>query len=698
MWIATLRIAMLFCAVVLLGLMAPSVGHAAVFEVNNTEDDAGDNDPGDGNCRVALSVSVLNRCTLRAAIEEANATAAVDTITLPAGAVRVTRSLPNVTRSLTITGRGAGATTIMAIPNTLEVFNRLLSTQPGSTLTLRITGVTIQGNDGNTLQRAQSGLFCDTSSTCFITNSVLRFFLFEALQARRANLTVTGSTITANGTGVLNAFEGVTTIESSSVSGNTQGVRGPAFQGAGGLVNSEFGTLRIFNSTVAGNSNGDSANTGAGGIQNEGLLEITNSTIANNSASASGSASAIALVKRDVTLRHVTIAGNSGRPALANPGILPANVSATNSVLSNNSPANCGAPLTLLVSSSNLDSGVSCGFNPATNLVSTAANLGALVNNGGPTATLLPALGSPVIDRVSCTVLADQRGVSRPRDGDGVGQILCDLGSVERGAPPEVIFPPLGVPNLAPSDGTAKLNDLYVLTFGWEVPAPQNWGTLRSLDLRLRSAGQVVFGLRWDQLTDLFQLLDANGNPQDPGHLAGTPLLLGNGPVKLDLESTRTLGSGITGQHVSLTLPLRIEQSLGGSVLQIDVSGTGDDGNTDPYVQIGTITVLAVTAATSDVDKREREKEEPTTELGRLKRARSNDGGFDEERAEGNVMGVRCDRQELDVAGIDGIMLFKLRGESRGVCASIKIGDYVGADGQKEHELLFWVDEITIEK
>ena len=53
-----------------------------------------------------------------------------------------------------------------------------------------------------------------------------------------------------------------------------------------------------------------------------------------------------------------------------------------------------------------------------------------LSDNGGPTATLLPQPGSPLIDRVNCAaapepVTADQRGVSRPQGP------ACDIGAVE---------------------------------------------------------------------------------------------------------------------------------------------------------------------------------------------------------------------------------------------------------------------------
>jgi hypothetical protein len=59
--------------------------------------------------------------------------------------------------------------------------------------------------------------------------------------------------------------------------------------------------------------------------------------------------------------------------------------------------------------------------------------LGALRNNGGATFThaLLP--GSPAIDRGAHAGAprADQRGVRRPRDGDGNGSPAVDIGAFE---------------------------------------------------------------------------------------------------------------------------------------------------------------------------------------------------------------------------------------------------------------------------
>ena len=58
-------------------------------------------------------------------------------------------------------------------------------------------------------------------------------------------------------------------------------------------------------------------------------------------------------------------------------------------------------------------------------------HLAPLGDNGGPTLTQLPQVGSPAIDRGGECPGADQRGASRPVDGDESGSVVCDVGAVE---------------------------------------------------------------------------------------------------------------------------------------------------------------------------------------------------------------------------------------------------------------------------
>jgi hypothetical protein len=82
----------------------------------------------------------------------------------------------------------------------------------------------------------------------------------------------------------------------------------------------------------------------------------------------------------------------------------------------------------------NLDSGNTCGFNPAIgDLVNANALLGPLQLDGGPTPTHALLAGSPAIDagdNTGCPA-TDQRGISRPLDVVAANATVCDIGAFE---------------------------------------------------------------------------------------------------------------------------------------------------------------------------------------------------------------------------------------------------------------------------
>src|SRR5689334_18638946 len=115
-------------AVVLAALAAAAPPAGAAQMVVNATADGVDANPGDGACRTADG-----KCTLRAAVQEADASQAADTIVLPAGRLTLTRPLNfplpsqtadleldpangdlDVTGTLTVRGAGADKTTIDA--------------------------------------------------------------------------------------------------------------------------------------------------------------------------------------------------------------------------------------------------------------------------------------------------------------------------------------------------------------------------------------------------------------------------------------------------------------------------------------------------------------------------------------------------------------------------------------------------------
>src|SRR5262245_9167069 len=95
--------------ITLLGVFLSAVAQAATFTVNSPFD-VSDANPGNRVCETAPGSGV---CTLRAAIEEANAQPDADEIILPPNLYLLTQvNELFITRNLTITGSGASTTII----------------------------------------------------------------------------------------------------------------------------------------------------------------------------------------------------------------------------------------------------------------------------------------------------------------------------------------------------------------------------------------------------------------------------------------------------------------------------------------------------------------------------------------------------------------------------------------------------------
>jgi hypothetical protein len=205
----------------------------------------------------------------------------------------------------------------------------------------------------------------------------------------------------------------------------------------GGLYLNSFGdAARMTNVTVANNR-------GAVGIldaDSTGMI-LTNVTISGNTAGGvyrCCSASPMQMI-------NVTVAFNSGFAGIT----LDAGLLARNVIVAENAAGNWDCRSAVPTSlGHNLDSGGpvdvpglgSCGFGGGPmDQINTDPKLDPLANYGGLTPTHALQAGSPAIDMGDSTPgncpATDQRGVSRPQDGDGTPPALCDIGAFERRSP-----------------------------------------------------------------------------------------------------------------------------------------------------------------------------------------------------------------------------------------------------------------------
>ena len=442
-------------------LAMPCPGLAATFNVNSTAD-ANNVNPGNGVCETGAGNGI---CTLRAAIQESNASAAFppDQIILPAGTYVLTGGLLQITTSLSIVGGGASSTII----NGNNVSSIFLISNPGTDPIVNISGVTI--TNGNSGIDFGAGFRVTADSSLSLANSI-----------------VSANNSSVGGVGITN--EGFLTVFRSAIRDNVIDGGGGGLTGTGaGILNTNV--ANIVESTVSGN-----VGIRGGGISNSGNLDITNSTISGNSASMGGGIRNIS--GGVVNIAFSTITDNeagleTGEPlanrvggGIANLGAGQVNIG--NSILARNTDGRLTSdPLFAPDCFSNVAFGftsfrgnlvgvlnANCdmrdtifGAPPLFDMTGTEGAplnplIGALLNNGGPTATHSLLAGSPAIDQGTGVTSAtffdcpsrDQRGLSRPVDGDGNGVDDCDIGASEFGAiPPEIVNPLMSEPTLMTS-------------------------------------------------------------------------------------------------------------------------------------------------------------------------------------------------------------------------------------------------------
>lgn len=360
----------------------PSAAHAAVTFTVSPANDAPDAAPGDGECRTGPG-KPETRCSLRAAIQEANALTGVEQLRLETGSFRPATALPVISGSVEIAGNGSRATE-------LDGGGRgpVLHAAGGAVV---IRGLTISG-----------GLASDADG----------------------------------GGGVLNTGA-IVTLDEVALRGNLASA--PAGGARGGGVANRGGSMTILRSLITGNraapgglgADGDGL---GGGVYSDAPLTIAHSTIHANAAlgtfGSAGFGGGLAAASSITLLRHVTLSDNTaeGGPGGDLWSGVSSGVELRDSIVTGGAglagAENCGgaAPLT---SGRNLDSGVTCALGGG-GTSSIDPLLAPLSANGGNTDARQPLSSSPAVAAASeCALDRDQRGSLLPV------ATVCDLGAVE---------------------------------------------------------------------------------------------------------------------------------------------------------------------------------------------------------------------------------------------------------------------------
>lgn len=421
-------------------------------------------------------------CTLRAAIQEANATVERDTIVIPAGTYTLTIQGSgedgsaagdlDIRSDMTLVGAGSASTIIQACPVDQKagycpagqgINDRVLHVDPvPSSIAVDISGVTIRngatvgipfvfGRGGGVLigtgyiDPPPSGSL--TMTDCVVQDNVARP---PGATADGGGICNSGGTLTlvrtdlrGNGThgagGGLYNLGGDSFLSHCTIAGNV------ASSGGGILTYKGFANLRVSACTLSGNS----ANGEGGGIyRHSGAMTVANTTISGNSAGDGGGIynfynGGPNLVSNS-TIAYNTAALISAGINSQGPIVLKNTIVAHNTI--DGAGRDCSGSLTSAgynLIEAPFGNGVACTMDgvPTGNDFGHDPLLGPLAANGGVTYThaLLP--GSPAIDAGSPNVpgstsdgceATDQRGGFRPQDGTSDGVPGCDKGAFEK--------------------------------------------------------------------------------------------------------------------------------------------------------------------------------------------------------------------------------------------------------------------------
>ena len=436
---------LLWRAAVLMVLAPAGAAYGQTTFTVNSVADLVDADTNDGACDADLATPG-DQCTLRAAVLQANAIAGADTILFDpsTNGTPLTLTRPcdpigcffdsgtdgdlNVVDDLVITGNGPANTVIQGGLTLAAAVDRVFR----ASAALTISGVTIR--HGNS--RDGEGGAVSANAPLTVVDSVI-----TGNEAFNANGFGNGGGISSNADLILARV---------SISGNR------ASQGGGVHWHTSNDLLSITDSTFDNNEAFGGSGRG-GGLNssrfgpNPPVIVVSNTTFSGNTAT---EGCAVYHENAPLRLHSVTVAGNCtpGSPAAAlvatygdGNGNDGGEVRLKNSVVAS-APGtdNCrvetlhGTPPGFFSEGHNLASDATCGLAQAGDVQGVSPVLGPLANNGGPTRTHLPLVGSPAIDTgtpVDCLPV-DQRGLGRPADGDGNGSAVCDKGSVEVAAAP----------------------------------------------------------------------------------------------------------------------------------------------------------------------------------------------------------------------------------------------------------------------
>lgn len=398
----------------------------------NTFFDATDATPGDGHCDTDISLPG-DQCSLRAAVMEANATPAADTIQLDLVGGSYILSIPNTSGD-----ENAAETGDLDIRASLTIQSNagLLSTIDGGgldrvlhvqgTTDLVLSGLIIRNGHATDSNSAHQDYFGGGISLNNTGDNLIQFCIIE-------------DNVANAGGGIFDGAIGNTSIYYSVIRNNRADVNIGVTNPEGSAIRAQGNDLLIQSVSIYGNAMLGSGAGNRGSISlHDGSLQMYSSTVDGDNQAG------ISAYRADVTLNNVTLSANASQGlSWGNLNNEATKLHIRNSIIAGNGTdcfVNPQAGATIDIDGHNIDSDGSCGLSTAPadgnqsgvqldwmlGPLNTAINLPARFPwpIGPATDTGNPSLPVPANPDADACVLYDQRGVQRTTGA-------CDVGAVE---------------------------------------------------------------------------------------------------------------------------------------------------------------------------------------------------------------------------------------------------------------------------
>lgn len=353
-----------------------------------------------------VSDTGTGNCTLREAIEAANTDAVVDGCTAGAGTDVI--DLTGLTGTITVGATGYLITSSLTISGPGARVLRISGTG-NSGQTIRADGATAVTIQDVTIADTQGvGIFSSCLIPCGDSLTLRRVRMTNCVSASAVNPAIGGAIST-------NCSNADLTIIDSTFDDNH--VTGAAAEG--GAIEWAGKHMRIVNTTFSNNS----AVTRGGALVSAGTSAVLESVTFSGNASEAPDGGALATIGATTlhdTVLAGTLTGGNCYLYVPSPDFAPTPAAAPDGGY--------------IIGSYNLSDDASCALTGTGDQENGLADLGPLADNGGPTDTHLPAVGSSLIgrgdpagclDATGAPLTTDQRGLPRP-----VGA-HCDIGAVE---------------------------------------------------------------------------------------------------------------------------------------------------------------------------------------------------------------------------------------------------------------------------